>query len=106
MKRSLPVLFFFGLSCCCGAVIASDDEAKPLALTSPDGHLQLMFQLSHQGQPNFDVTYRNVRVATGTLGLKLAKSGSLQDGLSISRVERSNHDETYAIPVGKASAAR
>jgi alpha-glucosidase len=80
--------------------------AEPLTLESPDGRLRLTFQLDERGRPDFDVAYRDQPVATGKLGLEFAGSGPLRENLKVVDVRRQSRDESYAIPVGKASSAR
>ncbi|MGI8982071.1 MAG: glycoside hydrolase family 97 protein [Pirellulaceae bacterium] len=98
--------FVLLLPICFLPLAAADDPAKPLTLESPDGRLRVTFQLAEQGQPAFDVVFRDTPVAAGTLGLEFAPSGPLREKLKVVDVQRSSRDETYAIHVGKASAAR
>ncbi len=66
----------------------------------------MTFRLGDQGSPVFDVSYRDLPVVSGTLGLEFAGSGPLQKNLVIVGQRRENRDETYQIPVGKTSSAR
>jgi len=101
--RSLVVL---ALLSCPPPLAAAEDASKPLSLESPHGRLRVMFRLDGQGRPAFDVAYRGTPVAAGTLGLEFAGSGYLGKGLKVVGTRRTSRDETYAVPVGKASAAR
>lgn len=85
---------------------AADGASLPLALESPDGHLRVTFRLDVQERPAFDVAYRDTSIAAGTLGLKFASSGMLGTNMKVVGARRTSHDETYSIPVGKASSAR
>lgn len=82
------------------------DSANLLTVDSPNGQLSLTFQLENKGQPTFEATYRDIPIATGTLGLEFAGSGVLEMNLKVVGTRRDTRDETYAIPVGKASSAR
>ena len=84
----------------------ADMASQPLQLDSPDGHVRLAFRLGEGGRPGFEVTYRGRTVAAGRLGLEFAGSGPLGRGLKVVRTQQRKHDETYRIPVGKASRAR
>lgn len=84
---------------------AADDLAKPLALDSPDGRVRVTVRADEAGRPAFDVSFRGTPVAAGTLGLEFTGSGPLGEGLKIVGARRTTRDETYSIPVGKASSA-
>lgn len=101
MTRSCTLLFVLALSACPSPLRA----AEPMTLASPDGRLRLTFRLDDRGRPEFDVAYRDTSVATGSLGLRFAGSGPLREGLKVAATRRGSRDETYAIPVGKASSA-
>jgi alpha-glucosidase len=64
------------------------------------------FRLDERGRPAFDVAYRDKAAATGTLGLVFAGSGPMREDLKVVGTRRASRDETYSIPVGKASSAR
>jgi alpha-glucosidase len=68
--------------------------------------LQTAVHLGAKGEPRFEVTDRGKTIATGSLGLALADGGRLQDGFRIVDTRRASRDETYSIPVGKASTGR
>ncbi len=80
--------------------------AEPLALESPDGRVRVSFQLDDRGRPGFVASLGEKKIAGGALGLDLAGSGPLRDRLKIVGTTHAHRDETYAIPVGKASSAR
>ncbi len=90
-------------SCCCGSLV---EAADPPTLGSPDGRLRVTFRLDERGRPGFDVAYRDRPVAAGTLGLEFAGSGPLREGMKVVDARRNRRDESYPIPVGKASSAR
>jgi alpha-glucosidase len=103
---TLRLLVAVALFCCPSTPAAAGDLSEPLALESPDGRLRVTVRLDGRGRPAFDVTYRGTPVAAGTLGLEFAGSGPLREGFRVGGARRDNRDETYAIPVGKASSAR
>ncbi len=94
------------LSACALPLVAAENASEPLALRSPDGRLRVTFRLGERGGPAFDVAYRDIPVAAGALGLEFAGSGPLREGLEVVGTRRQGRDETYEIPVGKASSAR
>ena len=106
MTTHLRLLFVLTLACLPRPLDAAEDASGPLALESPDGRLRVTFRLGERGRPAFDVAYRDIPVAAGSLGLEFAGSGPLGEGLKVVGTRRRSRDETYTIPVGKASSAR
>lgn len=94
----------FVLAVAARATFAAADA--PLAVDSPDGQLRVEFRLSDRGEPAFEVTRGGAQLASGRLGLEFAGSGPLRDGFRIVGHRTASRDETYSIPVGKASSAR
>ena len=78
---------------------------QPQTLSSPDGRLAVLVDLSPDGVPTVEVHLEEEPIAHGTLGLSFAASGPLRDHLRITGTSRSSVDETYAVPVGKTSEA-
>ena len=76
-------------------------------LTSPDGRLQLSFDLTAVGTPTYKMDYNNKPViATSRLGLELKNQKSLLDGFKMERVSRSSFDETWQPVWGEQSSIR
>lgn len=76
-------------------------------LTSPDGQLQLSFDLTADGTPTYKMDYNNKPViATSRLGLELKNQKSLLDGFKMERVSRSSFDETWQPVWGEQSSIR
>lgn len=76
-------------------------------LTSPDGRLQLLFDLTADGTPTYKMDYNNKPViATSRLGLELKNQKSLLDGFKMERVSRSSFDETWQPVWGEQSSIR
>ena len=76
-------------------------------LTSPDGRLQLSFDLTTDGTPTCKMDYNNKPViATSRLGLELKNQKSLLDGFKMERVSRSSFDETWQPVWGEQSSIR
>lgn len=76
-------------------------------LTSPDGRLQLSFNLTADGTPTYKMDYNNKPViATSRLGLELKNQKSLLDGFKMERVSRSSFDETWQPVWGEQSIIR
>jgi alpha-glucosidase len=84
----------------------AEDLTKPLTVASPGGKLQATFRLAEGSRPGFDVGYGGTSVASVSLGLEFKGTGALREKLQVVGARRRSHDETYAIPVGKASSAR
>lgn len=76
-------------------------------LTSPDGRLQLSFDLTADGTPTYKMDYNNKPViATSRLGLELKNQKSLLGGFKMERVSRSSFDETWQPVWGEQSSIR
>lgn len=76
-------------------------------LTSPDGRLQLSFDLTADGTPTYKMDHNNKPViATSRLGLELKNQKSLLDGFKMERVSRSSFDETWQPVWGEQSSIR
>lgn len=76
-------------------------------LTSPDGRLQLSFDLTADGTPTYKMDYNNKPViATSRLGLELKNQKSLLDGFKMERVSRSSFDETWQPVWGEQTSIR
>lgn len=76
-------------------------------LTSPNGRLQLSFDLTTDGTPTYKMDYNNKPViATSRLGLELKNQKSLLDGFKMERVSRSSFDETWQPVWGEQSSIR
>jgi alpha-glucosidase len=96
------------LACSLSVLLQPARAAAPdtVRLFSPDGRLEVSFQVDETQGAGFDVRYRGIPVAAGWLGLEFAGSGLLQGQMKVVETHRTSRDETYAIPVGKASSAR
>lgn len=86
---------------------ASTSLGATEVLTSPDGRLQLSFDLTADGTPTYKMDYNNKPViATSRLGLELKNQKSLLDGFKMERVSRSSFDETWQPVWGEQSSIR
>lgn len=94
------------LAASCLSTLAADVAPDSLDVSSPNGRLKVAVRIEGDQPPTYSVTYRDVPVASGPLGLNFACSGPLGAGLKVVGTKRSSRDETYAIAVGKASSAR
>ena len=106
MTTLLGSLLLLILSSCPLPPVAAENAPEPLALESPNGRMRVTFRLGDRSRPDFDVAYRDKTVASGSIGLEFAGSGLLGEGLKVVGTRRQGRDETYEIPVGKASSAR
>lgn len=87
-------------------IAAAHPATSSWQAASPSGDLRASFRLDPQGRPVCDVSFRQTPVATATLGLVFAGSEPLQENFKVIASRQASVDETYAIPVGKASSAR
>lgn len=85
-------------------VCAADDSA--VAATSPDGQVKVRLFLTNDGQPRFETSYSGRPAVRGALGLAFAGTEPLVRGLKIVGVDHRHRDQTYSVPVGKASSIR
>ena len=91
---------------CVQNLAAGQAASKAERVESPDGRIQATFRLGEEGEPQFDVKFRDAAIGHGQLGLKFANAEPLERGFKVVDVKRASRDETYSIPVGKASTAR
>jgi alpha-glucosidase len=106
MIKILRVTLLLAVSLCNFRILAADEAKGPLTLDSPNGQLRASLKLNDMGRVMCDVRYRETLIVSVAFGLRFADSELLQDNLSIIANRRSSRDETYKIPVGKASSAR
>src|SRR5262245_6127181 len=106
MADLVPRRFILGLSACIASSTAvSAQTTQPIIVASPDGRIKVEIRLDNKGSPTFNVSFQDSPIANGMLGLAFAGSGPLGDGMKVIGTTRTSRDETYAIPVGKASSA-
>lgn len=102
-----PYTFLAAVGLFCGLLASGASAAEKATLTSPDGDIQLAFRQDKSGRAICDVSYRRAAVTSIGIGLTFAGAAPLDQGLRIASVSPSRLvDESYAIPVGKASFAR
>lgn len=76
-------------------------------LQSPDGNLKLTFSLTTNGQPAYQLTYKDKPVvATSTLGLQLVGGNDLMSGFTQTDCRRTSFDETWQPVWGEESEIR
>jgi hypothetical protein len=77
-------------------------------LTSPDGQLVLLFSLSAQGEPVYQLSYKGKPViAPSKLGLELTNdSTGLMNGFTLAKTETATFDETWQPVWGEVSHIR
>jgi alpha-glucosidase len=73
---------------------------------SPNKQLAVTFRLDAQNRAGFAIAQDGVALVDGSLGLAFADSGPLRENFKLHGVSRTVRDQTYKIPVGKASSAR
>ncbi|MBR4365590.1 MAG: glycoside hydrolase family 97 protein [Bacteroidaceae bacterium] len=76
-------------------------------LQSPDGNLKLTFSLTANGQPAYQLNYKDKPVvATSTLGLQLVGGNDLMSGFTQTDCRRTTFDETWQPVWGEESDIR
>ena len=76
-------------------------------LQSPDGNLKLTFSLTTNGQPAYQLTYKDKPVvATSTLGLQLVGGNDLMSGFTQTDCRRTSFDEIWQPVWGEESEIR
>ena len=104
MSLRLPWLLLFVVAS--SPLATADDDPGTLVLRSPSGQLQVGFRLDGRARPEIEISFGNVSLASGSLGLEISDSGLLSEGLTITDTAHQSVDVTYPIPIGKASSAR
>jgi hypothetical protein len=76
-------------------------------LQSPDGNLKLTFSLTANGQPAYQLNYKDKPVVvTSTLGLQLVGGNDLMSGFTQTDCRRTSYDETWQPVWGEESDIR
>ncbi|MGJ5642553.1 glycoside hydrolase family 97 protein [Formosa sp. S-31] len=77
-------------------------------LKSPDGDLNMHFELNANGTPTYQLTYKNKQVIkTSTLGLELKNDDkSLMDDFTVSKTENGVFDESWTPVWGEEKSIR
>jgi alpha-glucosidase len=104
LKMALPLMLLIVWSCFLAK--GKESPAQGQAVSSPNNQVKARFSLGQEGEPQLSVSYDDVTLVDGRLGLQFAASEPLRRGFEITGVDRKEHDETYEIAVGKASSAR
>lgn len=77
-------------------------DQKTASITSPDGKLEVTFQLGNNGSPSYTVQKNNTSVIdTSYLGLKFKNQPELTKNFRISNVEETEINETWEQPWGE-----
>jgi alpha-glucosidase len=91
-------------------LLALPDQDNPtpttLNLDSPNARIHATVRLDPDGRPTLAIATSGRDVAHASLGLDLAGQPPLGPGLEILSSERTDHDQTYPVPVGKTALAR
>ena len=115
MSRLQSVLLCFALLLFVGPSVAQNATDSRLRVVSPDG--RIVFILSDASHTHtIEPVSNDTRYAVdfdgkwlmdeSVLGLKIEGQPAFGPGLKLVKVETSQHDETYTIPVGKTSSVR
>ena len=77
------------------ALFASSALMAEEKITSPNGQIKLTFSVSAQGEPVYELSYKDkVVIKPSKLGLELKDDPGLMTGFAIADVKTSTFDET------------
>jgi len=97
VRFSLIIVCVLVLSC-------SKKEENKTILSSPDSNIKVEFGLNLNGEPTYEVTYKNENVIkTSSLGFDLKDAPSLKGNFEIINVLSSSFNETWQMPWGEQS---
>jgi alpha-glucosidase len=100
--NSLPI----GLFAICFLVFSCEADAATYRVNSPNGELQLEFQLN-DGMPKYLVRrHGKMLIAPSRLGFELAGAPRLADNFKITSSDTKVHDETWTQPWGERKEVR
>ena len=113
----MNLTFASHISCfalCLGISVATDAATEPVVLASPDGNLQVAFELKSNPQPYlpgerayYRVSYRGQPVLTDSpLGIDFIDMRPMDRDFEIVRTARDSHDDTWENRFGTASKVR
>ncbi len=100
LKKSF---FLFGTT----AMLVSCAGGGAEQLASPDGNVQLSFELSKDGTPTYSVKFDNEEIIKpSTLGFILKDAAPMTSGFKVEKITRESGDETWAPVWGENDSIR
>lgn len=95
------------LTCFLLALFASSALMAEEKITSPNGQIKLTFSVSAQGEPVYELSYKDkVVIKPSKLGLELKDDPGLMTGFAITDVKTSTFDETWEPVWGEVKQIR
>ena len=95
------------LTCFLLALFASSALMAEEKITSPNGQIKLTFSVSAQGEPVYELSYKDkVVIKPSKLGLELKDDPGLMTGFAIADVKTSTFDETWEPVWGEVKQIR
>ena len=95
------------LTCFLLALFASSALMAEEKITSPNGQIKLTFSVSAQGEPVYELSYKDkVVIKPSKLGLELKDDPGLMTGFAIADVKTSAFDETWEPVWGEVKQIR
>ena len=95
------------LTCFLLALFASPALMAEEKITSPNGQIKLTFSVSAQGEPVYELSYKDkVVIKPSKLGLELKDDPGLMTGFAIADVKTSTFDETWEPVWGEVKQIR
>jgi hypothetical protein len=76
-------------------------------ITSPNGNLTMKFELTAQGAPSYQLTYKHKSVIkSSTLGIETSDVPSFTDGFTISKADQTSVNDTWNPVLGEQKTIR
>ena len=95
------------LTCFLLVLFASSALMAEEKITSPNGQIKLTFSVSAQGEPVYELSYKDkVVIKPSKLGLELKDDPGLMSGFAIADVKTSTFDETWEPVWGEVKQIR
>ncbi len=90
-----------------GFTVYSCQKTENTTVSSPNGAIQLQFELTDVGQPAFSVL-KNGKLLfdKSTLGFSLYEQDDLMEGFQVTKIEQSSLDESWEMPWGEQRYVR
>ena len=101
MKSLLSKISMLGLGITMNTIVIAQD------LSSPNGNLELSFEVTSKGEPTYALTYKDKDVIkTSKLGLELKDAHNLMSGFTVAKVEETTEDNTWTPVWGEQQTIR
>ncbi len=80
---------------------------NPVIIDSPSGNIRTTFTISGNGQPTYEVRYRNqIVIEPSSIGFEFQDDQNLGKHIAITDPKMSSHDDTWMMPWGEQDTVR